>query len=712
MKESIAVMSRNWSFFKRLVIASLLPGLCAIAMLFFGFFPLSLAAAGKIDRASEQALSARIEQELLQLNAAGEEVRLTVEATKWVHSVWLDYVINEKPISGLMIKEIGADLRTVVMKNQSLSAVSLRYYESTDTLFTSEGVYMNVGWLRRQSDDSMYRFYPETQGLFSVPSGSGLQLYYGTPYRDNPDCRHKGIINAALSTEALEAILQQEQVQQLCICRSDGTQIWSSRPAASAEKCDTVTGSLLSGALRYSYEIPVRLHRQNRLQVERIMLPAILLACAITAVFAYFFTKMNYQPVTEVVNALRETEETDSEKISAAALKELVNGVLQKKQATERKMQRFRPLAQQEMLGAILSGEAFLREFGSAPAEYDLTFPEPYFAVLALEYPQSDARSGILPFTELPAVSMEGLCAYVYRNYFGKYMILVNFSDPDQFDRFIASLKSEFEANTDRRTVHCGVGERVDQLKEVYRSAEQATVALNYAVMNCTAEYVRWAELAAVVSSEYSYSFSDEMMLSMSICSGDKAGSREIVQRIVNQNILPSQNDPGLVKRLYYDIRSTVFRSGQRKGLPADAITDDAPAPQSFPALVAEICRQIDEICDAMTQAPENAGDGKDAEIFAYVEQNLFDPGLSLVTISTALGVSKAYISGLFKRKRNINYADYVNRKRIEKALEIIAKEHPSACSLYQRVGYVSESTFRRNFTKYTQKNPGDYQKT
>ena len=71
-------------------------------------------------------------------------------------------------------------------------------------------------------------------------------------------------------------------------------------------------------------------------------------------------------------------------------------------------------------------------------------------------------------------------------------------------------------------------------------------------------------------------------------------------------------------------------------------------------------------------------------------------------------GKSSAYISSTFKRLRGMNYVDYINRRRIERAEALLAGGGMSVGDVCEAVGYASATTFRRNFAKYTGKSPAN----
>ena len=119
----------------------------------------------------------------------------------------------------------------------------------------------------------------------------------------------------------------------------------------------------------------------------------------------------------------------------------------------------------------------------------------------------------------------------------------------------------------------------------------------------------------------------------------------------------------------------------------------------------------IDKPCGALPgNLPEDREQRrKEEKILEYIDENLFHSFLSLEYVAQHFGKSSAYISSLFKKSRGMHYVDYVNRCRVAKAEDILREERARICDVCTAVGYVSLTTFRRNFVKYTGKLPAEY---
>ena len=84
-----------------------------------------------------------------------------------------------------------------------------------------------------------------------------------------------------------------------------------------------------------------------------------------------------------------------------------------------------------------------------------------------------------------------------------------------------------------------------------------------------------------------------------------------------------------------------------------------------------------------------------------YLNECYCDSYLSAAMMANKLGITPQYFSKIFKQFTGMNYPDYINNLRLEKAKELLmSKPLISVTSLCEKVGYNSTSYFTKSFTK------------
>jgi AraC-like DNA-binding protein len=92
----------------------------------------------------------------------------------------------------------------------------------------------------------------------------------------------------------------------------------------------------------------------------------------------------------------------------------------------------------------------------------------------------------------------------------------------------------------------------------------------------------------------------------------------------------------------------------------------------------------------------------------AYLHQNYARP-LARWEIAEAIGVSEDYLSRVFSRELGLSPWDYLNRYRVNRARELLARTDASVRSVAHQVGFRDQAYFSRVFRKLSGKSPNAF---
>jgi two-component system response regulator YesN len=98
------------------------------------------------------------------------------------------------------------------------------------------------------------------------------------------------------------------------------------------------------------------------------------------------------------------------------------------------------------------------------------------------------------------------------------------------------------------------------------------------------------------------------------------------------------------------------------------------------------------------------------AEVRLHIDRH-FQHAISLETIAQSYFVSKEHLSRAFKSQFGENLTDYILRKRMEKARELIVEQKLAIKHVAQLTGYEDIAYFYRVFKKHFGQTPGDLRK-
>jgi two-component system response regulator YesN len=82
---------------------------------------------------------------------------------------------------------------------------------------------------------------------------------------------------------------------------------------------------------------------------------------------------------------------------------------------------------------------------------------------------------------------------------------------------------------------------------------------------------------------------------------------------------------------------------------------------------------------------------------------------VSLQHIAELVNMNASYVSAYFKKKTGINFSEYLQKVRMEKAADLLRNHHMKAYEISEMVGYVNAKNFIRSFKQYFGKTPGQY---
>ena len=137
--------------------------------------------------------------------------------------------------------------------------------------------------------------------------------------------------------------------------------------------------------------------------------------------------------------------------------------------------------------------------------------------------------------------------------------------------------------------------------------------------------------------------------------------------------------------------------------------------PVRNPATIEEIFAYYRSILLRAAQAyqEEVAGNMDSAameeEICRYINDNIFDPNLSLSSVAAHFGVSGKLVGAVCKNVYGKTYLQYVRDVQIQEAARLLSSTNLSLEEIANRCGFTNLLTFRRNFKAVMNMNPSDF---
>ena len=94
-----------------------------------------------------------------------------------------------------------------------------------------------------------------------------------------------------------------------------------------------------------------------------------------------------------------------------------------------------------------------------------------------------------------------------------------------------------------------------------------------------------------------------------------------------------------------------------------------------------------------------------------YIHAHYMDPDLTLTAVARKTGLTPQHFSTVFKRQAGVNYIQYVNKVRIEKAKTLLKANRENIAQTAFRCGFNSLDNFGKVFKKTTGMTPSQYKR-
>lgn len=104
----------------------------------------------------------------------------------------------------------------------------------------------------------------------------------------------------------------------------------------------------------------------------------------------------------------------------------------------------------------------------------------------------------------------------------------------------------------------------------------------------------------------------------------------------------------------------------------------------------------------------ENSYSARIRNIINYIQSN-FQHDISLETIADTFWLHKVYLAKIFKQETGKSVNEYIRSIRIEKAKELLLKDHIKISEIVTATGFNNPQSFYTLFKKYVGKTPTEY---
>ncbi|SHF57636.1 AraC-type DNA-binding protein [Caldanaerobius fijiensis DSM 17918] len=478
---------------------------------------------------------------------------------------------------------------------------------------------------------------------------------------------------------------------------------------------------------RYITIIPLDIFMGQVKGVKKFTIGLVLTCIVIGLIISYYVANKNYKPLKEILSYINRDrlsvlydDKYDDYKVIYNVIRKSYNEIA----AYEEEIKKYKPVFKQDLLMRLLNGSILDVPLEELSKNIDIDLDFDLFAVILIHidfkkgYSHStEVEMGLFRLTAMK--SIEDIIKRIGAGYLLELnggLIAIIFTRNGNIEmcrKDLLSLSNEIKEYLEaklRLKINIGIGKIYSDYKDIARSYEEAKEALDYAVMR--ENDILFYENIDVENDIYDFTIQKEIQLANCIKAGDEARAVQIIDELYRENICERHLSLGMMKYFVYDVYSTTLKIAHE--IEISGICDIFKEHRNFlmfnsiRASIEEIKALVRSICHIVNEHKKR-NNRLIEDIVNFIDNNYTNKEISLDMVAEQFDISSQYLSRFFKEHMGFNYIDYLNKKRIEKAKELLLNSNMKIKEIACKTGFDNANTFIKVFRKYEGITPGQF---
>ncbi|MBE5975065.1 helix-turn-helix transcriptional regulator [Lacrimispora xylanisolvens] len=470
----------------------------------------------------------------------------------------------------------------------------------------------------------------------------------------------------------------------------------------------------------------------NSRSVYSMFMLAVFVFTAITVgiILSYYMSKKSATPINDIMKEVSQsTERFQGHQAVFLSLKETFKHLVNTNTDMIRVIESQKPFLRNAFLNRLLYGNFTTEEEVSLIARnIGMLHTDRVFGILVFRFNadidkivEDDLKlinSCILSIIE---VLKEQLPDSLYTNLDGDQVVLLMSIDKkhrecfkEETERKIRKIKEAVPSNVSEQFFVYG-GNEVESLTEVKDSYNNAVYMFQNEKGQIDNTVIWYINNFVNIPSYPPQDFSLKLM--HYVMAGDNEGLHDALEEIIKKYFIENNLPVYLQHMLLNELQTALFRIIRRIG------ADESEYRTYYNKLEensnATLLNQFTLTLNLYRTVCKGVGDKKKlkdtsaitASIASYIDVNYGDKNLSLTSVADIFSISEPYLSSIFKQSLGINFSNYMEGVRIEKAKELLEKTNLSIGEISDHVGYGSANSFCRAFKRVMGTSASEYRK-
>jgi AraC-like DNA-binding protein len=252
-------------------------------------------------------------------------------------------------------------------------------------------------------------------------------------------------------------------------------------------------------------------------------------------------------------------------------------------------------------------------------------------------------------------------------------------------------------------------------MEECSMSFTEALHALKYKIVKGQNTVIYIDEVKNIAGNNFEYPVEKEKQLVTILKSGDITAANQILLQVFADNLDKRPMAPEMINNLFNALVGTAIRSIYEMQATVTKVFGkelDIYSEMTAKGMVEEKKNYIYSVFKSIALYAGERKCSQNTKVYekikAFVVDN-YNTELSLERVAEAVGLSPSYLSFIFKESSGMNFVDFVNEYRLEKARQLLTSTSMTIAQVAEAVGYMNANTFSKTFKKYTGVSPGQF---